>query len=271
MSRGCEAKVEVVAKIADIAAEAWDACANPDPATFNPFIAHGFLKALEDAGSVGGRTGWTPRHLVLRPAPDEIAGCAPGLPQDAQPGRICVRPQLGRRLRARRRRLLSQAADRRAVHARARPPAAGAPGCRSGKPRRPARGGRKAGRRAQQAFGRAHHLPRRGPVAKARRTGLPAAHRPAVPLGQCGLRQLRRVPGLARLAQTQDHAQGARAGRRGGARHRVAEGPRDCGSRLGRLLRLLHADGIAQVGATLSEPQVLLTARPRARWGSAAC
>jgi uncharacterized protein len=77
MSKGCEAKVEVVAKIADIAAEAWDACANPDPATFNPFIAHGFLKALEDAGSVGGRTGWTPRHLLLKAAPDEIAGCAP--------------------------------------------------------------------------------------------------------------------------------------------------------------------------------------------------
>ena len=77
MSAACEAKVEVVAKIADIAAEAWDACANPDPATLNPFIAHGFLKALEDAGSVGGRTGWTPRHLVLKPAPDEIAGCAP--------------------------------------------------------------------------------------------------------------------------------------------------------------------------------------------------
>jgi hypothetical protein len=77
MSRACEAKVEVVAKIADIPAKAWDACANPDPATFNPFIAHGFLKALEDAGSVGGRTGWTPRHLVLKAAPDEISGCAP--------------------------------------------------------------------------------------------------------------------------------------------------------------------------------------------------
>ena len=47
------AKVEVVAKIADVPAEAWDACANPDPATFNPFVAHAFLKALEDAGTVG--------------------------------------------------------------------------------------------------------------------------------------------------------------------------------------------------------------------------
>ena len=70
------AKIEVVPQIADIPAEAWDACANPDPARYNPFVAHAFLKALEDAGTVGGRTGWSPRHLVLKLAGD-IAGCAP--------------------------------------------------------------------------------------------------------------------------------------------------------------------------------------------------
>jgi predicted N-acyltransferase len=77
MSGLASAKVEVVSQIADIPAGAWDACANPDPVTFNPFIVHGFLKALEDAGTVGGRTGWTPRHLVLRTKSGEIAGCAP--------------------------------------------------------------------------------------------------------------------------------------------------------------------------------------------------
>lgn len=71
------AKVEVVARIADVPAEAWDACANPDPATYNPFVAHAFLKALEDAGTVGGRTGWAPRHLVLRDQNSGVAGCAP--------------------------------------------------------------------------------------------------------------------------------------------------------------------------------------------------
>ena len=72
----CAATVEVVPRIADIPADAWDACANPDPATYNPFLTHAFLKALEDAGNVGGRTGWTPRHLVLKLG-GEIAGCAP--------------------------------------------------------------------------------------------------------------------------------------------------------------------------------------------------
>jgi uncharacterized protein len=80
LARNCtlrEARVEVVHCIADIPAEAWDACANADPALHNPFIAHGFLEALEDAGTVGGNTGWTPRHLVLRDGHNEIAACAP--------------------------------------------------------------------------------------------------------------------------------------------------------------------------------------------------
>jgi hypothetical protein len=76
-SGAARAKVEAVQRIADIRAEDWDACANPDPATFNPFVSHAFLRALEDAGTVGGRTGWTPRHLVLKYDTGEIAGCAP--------------------------------------------------------------------------------------------------------------------------------------------------------------------------------------------------
>jgi uncharacterized protein len=77
MSKQPERRVEIVPRIADIAAAAWDACANPDPARHNPFVAHGFLKALEDAGSVGGRSGWSPRHLVLHGVDGGVAGCAP--------------------------------------------------------------------------------------------------------------------------------------------------------------------------------------------------
>ncbi len=86
MSASPEARVEVVPRIADIPADAWDACANPDPAVHNPFIAHGFLKALEDAGTVGGNTGWTPRHLVLKDAHDAIAALRTLLPEIAQQG-----------------------------------------------------------------------------------------------------------------------------------------------------------------------------------------
>ena len=69
--------MEVVPAMADIPAADWDACANPDAALFNPFIAHAFLKALEDAGTVGGRTGWSPRHLVLKDGSGSIGACAP--------------------------------------------------------------------------------------------------------------------------------------------------------------------------------------------------
>jgi uncharacterized protein len=78
MSRPCDARVEVTPWIGDIAPQAWDACANPDPATYNPFLAHAFLKALEDAGTVGGRTGWLPQHLALKLGGEEtLAACAP--------------------------------------------------------------------------------------------------------------------------------------------------------------------------------------------------
>ena len=64
-------------RIADIPAAAWDACANPDPAVFDPFVSHGFLQALEESGAVGGRSGWTPRHLVLTDGARAMVACAP--------------------------------------------------------------------------------------------------------------------------------------------------------------------------------------------------
>ena len=43
-------------------ADEWDACA----ASGDPFTSHAFFSALEDSGSVSGRTGWLPLHLALR-------------------------------------------------------------------------------------------------------------------------------------------------------------------------------------------------------------
>jgi len=55
----------ITARIADgvaaIPAAEWDACAG----TANPFVSHAFLKALEDSGSVGQRTGWQPIPLIV--------------------------------------------------------------------------------------------------------------------------------------------------------------------------------------------------------------
>jgi uncharacterized protein len=65
---------------------AWrDACANPPGLTtegsagerFNPFVAHAFLRALEQSGSVGGRSGWTPAHVVVEDANSRLIAAAP--------------------------------------------------------------------------------------------------------------------------------------------------------------------------------------------------
>jgi predicted N-acyltransferase len=59
--------------IAEIPAAAWDECAGGR----NPFVAHGFLSAVEDSGSATARTGWLPQHAVLRDGEDRIVAVAP--------------------------------------------------------------------------------------------------------------------------------------------------------------------------------------------------
>ena len=67
-----ETRVEVTvhARIAEIDAATWDACAAPESADggrpVDPFTTHRFLLALEESRSVGPRTGWEPRHLAVR-------------------------------------------------------------------------------------------------------------------------------------------------------------------------------------------------------------
>ncbi len=69
--------VKVAGGIGAIAADPWDACANPDPLTYNPFLSHAFLNALEQSGSVGAGTGWHPQHLVLESPGGDVVGVMP--------------------------------------------------------------------------------------------------------------------------------------------------------------------------------------------------
>lgn len=47
--------------VSEIAPEDWDRLAGDG----NPFVSHAFLKLLEDSGSVGGRSGWSPLPIVI--------------------------------------------------------------------------------------------------------------------------------------------------------------------------------------------------------------
>ncbi len=105
-----ELQVGVVNAIGDVTAAAWDACANPrndsepdrrrDPAPiqaadriceragpaarltdqesiFNPFLSHNFLSALEASKSVGSRSGWEARHVLVKAADGTLLAAAP--------------------------------------------------------------------------------------------------------------------------------------------------------------------------------------------------
>jgi predicted N-acyltransferase len=75
-----EVEITIVQSLSEINAADWDACACPEAVNGarpnDPFTTHRFLKALEDSGSVGGRTGWQPQYLTARIA-GQIIGVAP--------------------------------------------------------------------------------------------------------------------------------------------------------------------------------------------------
>lgn len=77
MDDGGTREAKVVSRIADIPAAAWDRMANPDSRLFNPFIAHGFLDALERAGTTGPESGWVPQHIVLENPAGAIEAAMP--------------------------------------------------------------------------------------------------------------------------------------------------------------------------------------------------
>jgi predicted N-acyltransferase len=82
-------RIRILPAIADIPAQDWDACANPVDAnreageqtaravTYNPFISHAFLSALEASGSATARAGWQPQHLVAEGKDGAVVGVAP--------------------------------------------------------------------------------------------------------------------------------------------------------------------------------------------------
>ena len=214
--RGRGAVASVVARIADIGRRPGTRAPTPavDVQSVHP---HAFLNALEESGAsatrapAGGRS--TSRSTT---AAADRRRARRSIVKLHSAGRIRLRPRLGRRLRAGRRALLSQAADRRAVHARARAPPAGAARTRSGGTAQALLAAGGAPRLCERiGVSSVHvHLPHRGRVdVRSAAQRLPAAHRPAVPLAQRGLRDLRRFPGALCLAQTQGHPPGARARR----------------------------------------------------------
>ena len=92
--------LRIANSIGDIAADAWDACANPGlslvadrsseskrcrskahppklETAYNPFISHSFLASLESSESVRARAGWQPMHLLVTDDEGTLVGAVP--------------------------------------------------------------------------------------------------------------------------------------------------------------------------------------------------
>jgi uncharacterized protein len=98
-----ELRIKIAQSLAEVPAMDWDACAgasqcspakakgeieltsednlSPELLTRrqvnNPFVSHDFLSSLEESNSVGLRTGWQPRHLLLEDVSGNLLGAAP--------------------------------------------------------------------------------------------------------------------------------------------------------------------------------------------------
>ena len=116
--------IRVVDSPAQLDAEDWNALLEAQAAP-TPFMRHEYLLALHESGSAVARVRLGPAAACLHEG-DVLVGCLPGLPEEPLLRRVRLRLGLGRCLPAPRPALLPEAAVRRAVHARARQPTAGA-------------------------------------------------------------------------------------------------------------------------------------------------
>jgi len=104
-----ELRISIVDSLRHVSKADWDACANPESASYgstvaalaepesergmaprppgqdssrdsayNPFVSHDFLSALEESRSVGGRTGWQVQHVLAKTSDGALVAAAPG-------------------------------------------------------------------------------------------------------------------------------------------------------------------------------------------------
>jgi len=68
-----ELTLRTIDAIGKVDPAAWDACAGPE----NPFLLHGFLRAMEESGSASARSGWQPAHVLVENRQRDLVAAAP--------------------------------------------------------------------------------------------------------------------------------------------------------------------------------------------------
>ncbi|MEO9615119.1 MAG: GNAT family N-acetyltransferase [Nitratireductor sp.] len=73
--------IRVVPSFSQFGESEWQAltgtCRNDDKTPYNPFVSHGFLSSLEEAGCAVRETGWQPQHLRLEGPDGALLGAVP--------------------------------------------------------------------------------------------------------------------------------------------------------------------------------------------------
>src|SRR4051794_1207784 len=104
-----EVRVRIAHGLDAVPAALWDASANPAPGSdqsasngaaepldsYNPFVSHAFLSALEDSGCVGGRSGWVPAHVLVDGPGEKLMAGAPRYVETPFPGGNVFDPRWG--------------------------------------------------------------------------------------------------------------------------------------------------------------------------------
>jgi uncharacterized protein len=65
-------EARITRSVGELPAAEWDALAGG-----NPFVSHAFLTAMEDSGSVGAGSGWSPAPIVIEDASGKLAAALP--------------------------------------------------------------------------------------------------------------------------------------------------------------------------------------------------
>jgi len=63
----------IAGSTSEIDAQVWNGLVAATDPHANPFLDHAFFEALEESGSATRRTGWLPRHVVLRDTMNHLA------------------------------------------------------------------------------------------------------------------------------------------------------------------------------------------------------
>jgi uncharacterized protein len=77
MKEPARAIVESIASVAKADWDRLDGASRGGRLPYNPFVSHAYLSALEESGSAITRTGWQPRHIVLRNRTGEVVAALP--------------------------------------------------------------------------------------------------------------------------------------------------------------------------------------------------